>query len=77
MYVRVMLVILLYMYNNWIPLGVAVLATVLDIVVTELDIVVTEGVAVVVAMLDDVIAITKSKNTGVSIIIYRYMYVTS
>ena len=70
MYVRVMLIILLYMYNIWIPLGVAVLATVLDIVVTE-------GVAVVVAMLDDVIAITKSKNTGVSIIIYRYMYVTS
>ena len=50
-----MLIILLYMYNNWIPSGVAVLATVLDTVVTE-------GVAVVVAMLDDVIAITKSKN---------------
>ena len=68
------------MYNNWLPLGIDVLAAILDVVVTEgvtmpvcsvvmWDVVETEDVAVVVAMLDDVIAITKSKNTGVSIII--------
>lgn len=71
------------MFNNWLPLGVAVLATVLvtegvTMSVIMWDIVVTEDDAVVVAMLDDIIAIIEPKNTGVTIIIQIYVhYVTS